>query len=447
MHDVYVRKGYRFRMAGMPSKELVSLSDPAQIAFLPEKIPYVKPRLKVAEQDRVKIGSILFEDKHNPAIQFLSPAGGVVSKIQFGPRRVVEAIIIDRDSDNEQSVPFSRLSPQDLDKLSREAVVDHILKGGLWWTFRQLPFRRIPDPRQKPSAIIVSLCAKEPFQPQAEVYLRDRADLMSYGLKILDKLAQGQVMVFSDGDRPAQGHDPWLTHRVFGNYPADDPGTLLYYVKKSADQNRAWTIGGQDLLLLAQFLSQGKYPVDRVVSVGGGKAPAPRHYHTRLGVPLRHLVDVDALDDDVRFVAGGLLRGYGSTAEGFMGHYETSLNLISRGDRAEFLALFNPGLGKPTYSRTFLSRLNPGNLNYTCNIHGEQRACIACLHCADVCPVDILPHMAYKAICADEVEESLEHGLLDCVECGLCSYVCPSKIELSQTFTAAKAAYAKEQAE
>ena len=447
MHDVYIKKGYQFRMAGLPSKELTSLGNPSQFAFLPEKIPYVKPRLKVTEGDRVKIGSILFTDKHIPAVQFLSPAGGIVSKIQFGPRRVVEAIIIDRDREKEENVAFPTVSPETLKNMERDTLVNHILAGGLWWIFRQLPFRNLADPMQAPSAIIVGLSAKEPFQPAPEVYLQDRHELMSYGLKIIDKLAQGRVMVFSDGNTRTGADDQWLTHRVFGHYPADDPGAMLYYVKKNADQNRAWTITGQDLLLLAQLLTEGKYPVDRVVSVGGSSAPRPQHFQTRLGVPLRNLVDVDALDDDVRFVVGGLLRGYGSHADGFMGHCETSLNLVPRGDRAEFLALFNPGIGKPTFSRTFLSRLNPGKLTYTCNVHGGQRACIACMHCADICPVDILPHMAYKALWADEMEEALEHGLLDCVECGLCSYVCPSKIELSQTFIAAKAAYAKEQAE
>ena len=447
MHDVHIRKGYRFRMAGAPSTELSTLADPAQLAFLPEKIPGIKPRLTIAEGDHVKIGDILFEDKHNPAIRFLSPAGGIVHQVKFGPRRVVEAIIIDRDSDNEQNTAFPVISAQELNKMDRDTVVDLILKGGLWWTFRQLPFRTIPDPQHMPSAIIVSLSAKEPFQPAPEVYLRDRHELISLGLKILDKLAPARVMVFSDGDAPIQEQDQWLTHKVFGNYPADDPGAMLYHVKKSADQNQAWTIGGQDLLLVAQLLAQGKYPVGRVVSVGGDKAPAARHFRTRLGVPLRHLVDVNALDADVRFVVGGLLRGYSSNADGFMGHYETSLNLIACGNQPEFLALFNPGIGKPTYSRTFLSCLNPGKLKYTCNIHGGRRACIACMHCADICPVDILPHLAYKALWADEIEEALEHGLLDCVECGLCSYVCPSKIELSQTFVAAKADYAKKQAE
>lgn len=446
MMDIEIKKGYRFRMAGAPSKELRQLADPPQLAFLPDKVPYVKPRLKVAEGDRVKIGSLLFEDKRTPTIQFLSPAGGVVRKIQFGPRRVVEKIIIDRDLDKEDYVPFTAISERDLDTMKRQSLVDLILNGGLWWVFRQLPFRHLPDPASAPPAIIVGFSAKEPFQPAPDVYTADRNELISYGLKILHKLSNGPVMVFTDGDDGATACEGLVTHTVYGNYPADDPGALLYRVKKDGAHNRAWIIAGQDLLLLAQLLVHGHYPVDRVVTVGGSKAPVTGHFRTRLGAPLGHLVETTALDDDVRFVVGGLLRGYGSDADGFMGHLETSLNIVPRGDQAEFLALFKPGIGKPTYSRTFLSKLNPGRLEYTCNTHGGLRACIACLHCVDICPVDILPHMAYKAIWADEIEESLEHGLLDCVECGLCSYVCPSKIELSRTFIEAKAAYAKEQA-
>jgi Na+-transporting NADH:ubiquinone oxidoreductase subunit A len=36
------------------------------------------------------------------------------------------------------------------------------------------------------------------------------------------------------------------------------------------------------------------------------------------------------------------------------------------------------------------------------------------------------------------MEEALAHGLLDCVECGLCAYACPSKIDLSRIFREAR---------
>jgi Na+-transporting NADH:ubiquinone oxidoreductase subunit A len=59
--------------------------------------------------------------------------------------------------------------------------------------------------------------------------------------------------------------------------------------------------------------------------------------------------------------------------------------------------------------------------------------------------VEILPQLTYKSILAEEVEEYLAHGLLDCVECGLCSYVCPSKIELLETLKSAKTSYYRDQ--
>jgi Na+-transporting NADH:ubiquinone oxidoreductase subunit A len=79
-----------------------------------------------------------------------------------------------------------------------------------------------------------------------------------------------------------------------------------------------------------------------------------------------------------------------------------------------------------------------------CGQHGEVRACVNCGTCARICPVDILPQFTMKCLVADEVEEALAHGLLDCAECGLCTYACPSKIQLREVFPAAKAQYYKE---
>jgi Na+-transporting NADH:ubiquinone oxidoreductase subunit A len=447
MQTVRIKKGRRFRISGTPDPAVESLADPEQVALLPAKIPHIKPRLQVTEGDQVHIGSPLLEDKRNARIRFLSPAGGTVAQVKFGPRRRVEAIIILRDSHDEPELTFEPIPSGTLDAMDREDIVARILTGGLWWVFHELPFRDYPDPDCAPPRIIVSLSAKEPFQPQPSAYLQDQNDLFEFGLRVLHKLAQGNVVVFGDaGDAyltSRYGHR--LTHTVEGNFPADDAGTLLYHIKVSPNENRSWYINGQDLLLLAGLLAHGRYPIERIVAVGGDAAPVRRHVRTRLGAPLSHVVGTSAIGKDTRLVVGGLMRGYAAGPDGFVGLYETAVSLVTEGARAQFLALFRPGFAAQSYSRVFLSRLNPAQLTYDCNVHGDERACIACMHCADVCPVDILPQMTYKAILAEEVEEFLEHGLLDCVECGLCSYVCPSKIELSQTFKTAKAAYAIEQ--
>jgi len=446
MQNLSVKKGYRLRVSGKPSLNLSSLPDPAQVALLPAKIAHIKPRLLVREGDHVNIGSLLFEDKRNPRLKFLSPGGGTVSRILFGPRRAVEAIIIDRDLKDERQAQFTAVSGETLRHMARGQLVDLILEGGLWWVFRELPFRDMPDPETSPPLILVGLSAKEPFTPSPAVYLKHQEALLAFGLAVLNKLSAGKVMVFADAaDQielgPGREH---LTHAVSGNYPSDDPGTVLYHIKKSARENRAWFIAGQDLLMLAALLARGRYPTERIITVAGPHAPVQQHYRVRLGSPLAHIVDPQKVDGDQRWIVGGLLRGYAGSARGFMGLYETALNIIPEGDQAEFLALFKPGFNKPSYSRIFASKLNPKPLTYNGKMYGDRRACIACMHCADVCPVEMLPQMVYKAIKAEELEEYLEQGLLDCVECGLCSYVCPSKIELSQTFIGAKAAYARE---
>ncbi|MGD8366347.1 MAG: 4Fe-4S dicluster domain-containing protein [Desulfobacterales bacterium] len=446
METIRIKKGHNANIFGWPSEKVEDLAPPETVAAVPEHIPFVKPRLAVAEGDSVKIGSILYVDKRNPSIAFCSPGGGTVRRILFGPRRVIREIVIDCDR-QEAFEMHPALDAEALGRIDRSELVSMILKGGLWPLIRELPNRDIARPDRVPPGIIVSLDNREPFHPSAAVYLQGQRDLFRYGLSVLHRLAESGPVIVAGRPETAERFSGIVTHQVVGRYPADDPGALLYRWKTSPSQNRSWYVSGQDVLLLAHLLKTGCYPVERTVAVGGGAALERKHFRSRLGAPLSHLAGQMNADDSVRLVVGGIFTGYAGSAGAHMGLYETSLTLIPEGDDAEFLALFRPGFRKPTYSRLFLSRLHSESLEYDCNRHGGVRACIGCMHCADVCPVDILPQMAYKAVLVGEVEESLAHGLLDCVECGLCSYVCPSKIELTQALKDAKADYALERGE
>jgi Na+-transporting NADH:ubiquinone oxidoreductase subunit A len=216
-------------------------------------------------------------------------------------------------------------------------------------------------------------------------------------------------------------------------------------MKSSQEENCAWFIEGQDVVLIARFLLKGLYPTERIVSLGGSGARQSGHVITRMGAPLSVIAADNAKNTGLRYIQGGILTGNISPTDSYLGFSESALNLLPEGDhKGELLGLFNPGYRKPTFSRAFLSALNKNELRFNCNMHGGERACIACGYCALVCPVDILPQFTYKAILAGEVEEALEHGLLDCVECALCSYVCPSKIELSESLKDAKSSFYRE---
>ena len=66
------------------------------------------------------------------------------------------------------------------------------------------------------------------------------------------------------------------------------------------------------------------------------------------------------------------------------------------------------------------------------------QACIRCGHCAEVCPVNLLPQQLYWHAQSKNYERLEAHHLADCIECGACSYVCPSSIPLVQYYRAAK---------
>jgi electron transport complex protein RnfC len=64
--------------------------------------------------------------------------------------------------------------------------------------------------------------------------------------------------------------------------------------------------------------------------------------------------------------------------------------------------------------------------------------CIRCSSCLDACPVFLNPSQLGMLARVGEYDEMLNYHILDCMECGSCSYVCPSNIPLVQRFRVAK---------
>jgi Na+-transporting NADH:ubiquinone oxidoreductase subunit A len=443
MNAIHLKKGFSPPIAGAPSRQLRRLDDPRHVGMVPEHIPFIKPRLLVQEGDPVAIGTPLFEDKRNTRIRLLSPGGGQVTRIVFGPRRIIRQIVIALDKD-EPAESFAVPAVDQLATIPRETLVETVLAGGMWPFFRALPFLDLADPDTIPPAIIVRVGDDEPFAPDPAVYLKDRENHFGYGIALLNRLCDQVIVNYAGGETiPPALNEQMVVRRFSGCYPAGNPSVQLYRTRTGPEQNRSWFIDGQDVVLLGEFLQTGRYPVQRIMSLGGSLAPAGGHVSTRAGVPLRLLCGPLG-EPAARYIVGGVLTGFSSSVDSFMGFYQNALNLIDDGDREEPFGFIRPGYGKPSYSTAFLSAFRRKPFPMDCGQHGEVRACVNCGTCASICPVDILPQFTMKCLVADEVEEALAHGLLDCAECGLCTYACPSKIQLRDVFRAAKAQYYKE---
>ena len=58
--------------------------------------------------------------------------------------------------------------------------------------------------------------------------------------------------------------------------------------------------------------------------------------------------------------------------------------------------------------------------------------------CAEACPVSLLPQQLLWYAQAKDHDRLEAHNLFDCIECGACSYVCPSNIPLVQYYRNSK---------
>lgn len=85
-----------------------------------------------------------------------------------------------------------------------------------------------------------------------------------------------------------------------------------------------------------------------------------------------------------------------------------------------------------------------GTSGVTCLTDAEhfdrtEYPCIRCSSCLDACPVFLNPSTLGSLARMARYDEMMGLHIMDCMECGSCSYVCPSNIPLVQRFRVAKA--------
>jgi electron transport complex protein RnfC len=68
----------------------------------------------------------------------------------------------------------------------------------------------------------------------------------------------------------------------------------------------------------------------------------------------------------------------------------------------------------------------------------DEGTCIRCGRCIRNCACRLSPVIINIALESGDMEEAVRAGLMDCVECGSCSFVCPAGIKLVQRFRVGK---------
>ena len=68
----------------------------------------------------------------------------------------------------------------------------------------------------------------------------------------------------------------------------------------------------------------------------------------------------------------------------------------------------------------------------------EESPCIRCGRCVEACPVGLMPFTLRYDCGRADFEAAKKHGIMDCVLCGACSYICPARRYLVASIKAAR---------
>ena len=435
MAHINIRKGHNIRISGSPENEYFSRPKSKTVSIQPNNFRYVKPKLLVKVGDKVDIGSPIFFDKVQPDIKWASPGGGEIKEIILGDRRSVENIIIELNEE-EKSVLHTPVKYQEISSLGKAKVTDQIMEANLWPMIRQRPFNKIADPNDTPMAIFVSGFNSAPLTVNLDFALRYKQSVFQAGLNVLNQLSNGNVHLTFEVDTNCETLTAARNvnlHTVNGPHPSGNVGIQIHHINPWKPNEVIWVINAQHVLTIGDLFLKGIYDPSIVATVAGPGVKNPAHIQTRTGASIETFLLDNLNSDDNRIISGDVLTGQETNLNGFLGYYDTTISVVPNSNEREFLGLLKPGNEQSRYSVTnaFISQ-NKSNFNFTTQQSGSLRPMVPINAWENMLPMDIYPNALYRSILAEDFEEMEGLGLLECDEedFALCSFVCPSKIDV-----------------
>ncbi len=428
---ITIKKGLDVPVVGAPQQVIHDGPSIKTVATLGEEFVGMRPTMFVKVGDSVKKGQALFEDKKNPGVKFTAQAAGVVKEINRGEKRVLQSVVIEIGSDEQET--FTQYPTKELNAIAREDVVTNLVNSGLWTALRTRPFSKVPAIESTPMAIFVSAMDTNPLAADPAVVIAEQSEAFVNGLTVLARLTDGDVFVSKAPGTEIAVNSTAKVNEFAGKHPAGLVGTHMHFLKPVSADNVAWHVGYQDVIAYGKLFTTGELDSSRVISLAGPAAKNPRLVRTILGASAADMIANEKLDGELRIVSGSLLLGsVASGVHGYLGRYHTQMSLILEGREKEFIGYMYPGPNKFSVTRAYMGHFFPKKLfNMTTTTNGSARAMVPIGNFERVMPLDILPTMLLRDLCAGDTDGAQQLGALELDEedLALCTFVCPGKTD------------------
>lgn len=435
---IKVNKGYDLDIEGAPSKDIADIAVGDSLRLHPADFSGVKPKLLVKKGDRLKKGQPVYFDKVNKDVVFTAPVSSVVEEIKLGERRVVDYITLRLEGNDE--IESTQYALEEILTLTNDTIINILCSSGLWPMIRKRPFSKIPVPGEIPKAIFISAMSTAPFAVDLDVLL-DQVSIkhIQSGLNVLSKLTVGDVNLVVPSYKSNSKIDNLkevVVHTYSGPHPAGNVGVHISKINPIKDKNDSvWYLSFQDLIQIGQYFLNGKIDYKKIITVAGYAVEKKQHFKITRGTLISTILKNNKINENSRLISGDILSGSISNEARSLNFYDESLTIINNSNEREFLGWIAPGFNKYSLSNTFISKLMPKK-NWILNTakNGSLRAIVPIGAIEKVVPLDVMPTLLLKAIIGRDIENMEELGIYECSpeDFSLCSFVDPSKMEISQ---------------
>jgi len=429
---IKIKKGLNIRLKGKAEKILVKAEPSDRYAVKPVDFPGLTPKMLVKEGDVVKAGTALFMDKNRPHAMFASPVSGTVEAVVRGEKRRILEVVV--KSDNQWTVEdFSKAKPK---SLTKAAISEYMITGGVWPFIRQRPYAIIANPKDTPKSIFISCFDTAPLAPDYDYIFQNPDPDFQTGIDTLAKLTSGKVYLCVHSDYPPAANFAKAENveicEFSGPHPSSNAGVQIHHVDPVNKGEIVWYVNPQDVTVIGRLMNKAEYDVSKIIALCGSQINAPRYYKVKGGCRMTSFAD-NVNGDNVRYISGNVLTGTHIAADGYLGFYDSQVTVIPEGDYYQFLGWAMPGLEKYSAGRTFFSWLFPKReYALDTNMQGAHRALVMTGQYERVFPMDIYPEHLVKAILAGEIDKMEQLGIYEVAEedFALCEFVCTSKTEI-----------------
>ena len=417
-----------FPMGGVhPEENKLTASKPIQKLAVPEEvvIPISQhigaPAKPVVEQrEKVKVGQVIAKSEGFVSANIHATISGTVAKIDkvidaTGYKR--DAIIIKAGRDGEEWDEQIDLTDTLVKNISiqRDEILKKIADAGIVGlggaTFPSHVKLSVPKGK-KADCLIINGVECEPYLTSDHRLMLEKGDEIIVGTRILMIALGVEQAIIGIENNKSDAIDKMATLISRENGISVQPLKVQYpqggekqLIKAILD--REVPSGGLPIdvgvvvhnvgtaFAVYEAVQKNKPLIERVVTVTGKDVKNPANFLVRIGTPISELVEA----------AGGIPDNTGKVISGgpMMGKALNSLEVpVSKGTSG-ILLIPNEEAKR-----------------------GRMKVCIRCTKCVTVCPMGLEPYLLMTLTQKELFDRVENEKALDCIECGSCSFTCPS---------------------